>query len=475
MKTEYRQQIEDWFADKRDPFLRDVARLVRVRSVKGEAQANAPFGVGPAAALDEALALCSDLGLSARDYDRHVGEVTLATEKDSILHVLGHLDVVDEGSGWTVTEPYAPRLVDGMIYGRGTDDDKGPIVAVLYAMKAVQELGLPLKHGMKLIMGTDEESGSADIAYYYSKEPFAPYSFTPDAAFPVTNVEKGSYKPTFTMDFEADSALPRVASFHGGVRINVLPGEATAEIAGMDAFTLGPLAVPFAQKFGVTFASTEIAVGTRIRCIGKSAHASTPEEGVNAITALLAFLASLPLADCGSTRAIRSLAELFPHGDFIGSALGIAQSDDVSGSLTVAFSLLDMDETHLTGRFDARIPVCATEENCRVTAERALRSRGFSVSGELEAPHHTPADGPFIRTLLDCYEAYTGNSGECQSTGGGTYVHNIPGGVAFGCGMPGFQSNLHGPDEHACLEDLLTSSKLFAQVILELCGPDSSF
>ena len=46
-----------------------------------------------------------------------------------------------------------------------------------------------------------------------------------------------------------------------------------------------------------------------------------------------------------------------------------------------------------------------------------------------------------------CYETYSGRKGECVATGGGTYVHDIPGGVAFGAGMPGFVSNLHGANE----------------------------
>ena len=474
MKTEYEARINAWFAEHEEELLRDVGRLVRIRSVKGAPEEGKPFGPGPAAALDEALAMAMEKGFAVRDYDHYVGTVDL-NDKKTILNVLGHLDVVDEGDGWTVTEPYLPRVVDGMMYGRGTDDDKGPVVAALYAMRAVRELGIPLKYNARLIMGTDEESGSADLAYYFSKEPFAPWSFTPDAQFPVTNVEKGSYRPTFSMQWEESEALPRVREIHGGIRINVLPGQAEAIVAGIDPIVIGPVAQPLAVEYHVEYVMTEAEKGTRIRCRGVSAHASTPEEGNNAITALLALLNKLPLADCGSTQAIRRLAALFPHGDWAGETLGIAQEDEVSGPLTVAFSLLELDETGLTGRFDARVPVCANEKNCREVVEKAFAQAGFQCEGEMEPPHHTPAEDPFIRTLLECYEHYSGRKGACQSTGGGTYVHNIPGGVAFGCGMPGFQSNLHGPDEHLCIADLLTACKIFTQVLIEMCGEDSAF
>ena len=474
MNTAYEARLDAWFAEKEQEILQDVARLVRIRSVRGEAEEGKPFGSGPAAALEEALKICEEKGMRTRNYENYVGTADLNDHK-TILNILAHLDVVDEGSGWTVTEPYLPRLVDGMLYGRGTDDDKGPAMAALYAMRAVKELGIPLKYNVRLILGTDEESGSADLAYYFSKEPFAPWSFTPDAQFPVTNVEKGSYKPTFAKQWEQSDALPRVSRISGGIRINVLPGEATAVVQGMDPLAIGTIAQPIAVEMGVTYAIREVAEGVRIRCEGAASHASTPDEGNNAITALIALLASLPLAPCGSTRAIQDLADLFPHGDCYGATLGIAQKDEISGGLSVAFSLLELDETGLTGRFDSRVPVCANEENCKAVTEQAFRDRGFTCEGEMEAPHHTPAEGPFIQTLLECYEHYTGLAGECQHTGGGTYVHNIPGGVAFGCGMPGFQSNLHGPDEHLCVKDLLTAGKIFAQVLIEMCGEESTF
>lgn len=471
MNPDYREKIEAWFADKEQAMLHDLALLVSVRSVKGEPEEGKPYGPGPAQALDEALRQCAAHGLATRDYDHYVGLADL-NDKETIVHVLGHLDVVDEGEGWTVCPPYRARVVDGCVYGRGTADDKGPLVAAMYAMRAVKELGVPLKYNARLIMGTDEECGSSDIAYYYAREPFAPYTFSPDADFPVINIEKGSYKPTFTRSWEKSEALPRVTEFHGGTRINVLPGQATAVVKGLNTYQIGELAVPVAKEMEVTYRMSDCLYGegTRITCEGTFSHASTPQHGNNAVTALLALLSSLPLADCGSSRAIDDLADLFPHGDCYGATLGIAQHDELSGGMSVAFSLLELNETGLEGRFDARTPICANDENCRKVAERAFAERGFACTGEMEPPHHTSADSPFIGVLLDCYEQYTGQKGECLAIGGGTYVHNIPGGVAFGCEMPGFQSNLHGADEHMSVADLMTSAKIFTQVLLELCA-----
>ena len=467
----YQDQINAYFDDpaRRQQLVEAISRLVRIRSVREEAQPGMPFGPGPAAALAEGLKLAEELGFSVKNYDNYVGAVDF-NDQETQLHILCHLDVVGEGTGWTVTEPYEPIEVDGMLYGRGTDDDKGPVAAVLLAMQAVKDLGVPLKKNVRLLLGTDEESGSEDIAYYYSKEPYAPCTFSPDGEFPVINLEKGSYKPVFTKTWAAESATPRVKELHGGFRINVLPPEAECVVAGLSAEAAQPYCDKAAGETGVTYALTERGDDLHILCKGKGAHASTPEEGNNAITGLIHLLCALPLAKVGSTAALHALNALFPHGDYAGKALGIAQADEMSGPLTLAFSLLELNDTGLSGQFDSRVPVCANEDNCKAVTEAAFAKFGFTAEGGMQAPHYTPADTPLVSTLLKCYEQYSGRKGECLAIGGGTYVHDIPGGVAFGCAMPGFNGNMHGADEHTCIADQLTAAKIFTQAIIDLCG-----
>ena len=209
---------------------------------------------------------------------------------------------------------------------------------------------------------------------------------------------------------------------------------------------------------------------TVIHAKGEGSHAAWPEGGNNAITGLLALLCALPLADGPCRRYLAELNALLPHGDCYGRALGIAQEEPIAGPLTVAFTLLEVTDTGLEGRFDARVPLCATEANCRDVAKAAFEAKGFTFSGEQDKPHHTPADAPFVQTLLKRYEEYTGLKGECLSTGGGTYVHDIPGGVAFGCTLPGFDTRLHGADERVRINDLMLSAKMFAHIIVDLCG-----
>ena len=364
-----REQIEAYFSDKEKLLVEAVSRLVSIDSVEGDGAPGAPFGPGPAAALEEALTIAKEWGLAAENHEGYVGTASLNDGEDA-LHILGHLDVVAPGEGWTVTQPYAPKLVDGLLYGRGTDDDKGPVIASLLAMKAVKDLGIPLKKNCKVIMGTNEESGSGDIAWYFARHPYAPATFSPDSGFPVVNTEKGGFRPSFSRSWPVQSGLPRVKWLHGGIRLNILPGDASAGVEGLTMYDIQPVARNITARTGIKFTFAHEDGLTVIRAKGEASHAAWPEGGNNAVTGLIALLSALPLAEGGCKEALNGLNALIPHGDCAGRALGIAQEEPVSGPLTLAFSLLEITETGLKGYFDSRVPLCATEENMRKALDR---------------------------------------------------------------------------------------------------------
>ncbi len=465
-----KEQIIRWMEEHREELLEDLKTLCRIPSVAGEPAENAPYGEGPAKALAAAMEMCRGYGFAVTNYDWHVAAADLGPAEGRSLDMLAHLDVVGEGDGWD-SDPYEPVVKDdGYIYGRGVADDKGGAVAALYAMRCVKELGLPLKSGCRLILGTDEESGSGDIAYYYKRENPAPNTFSPDAEFPLCNAEKGFYRLRFRQTWEAETVQPRVKALSGGFRANVVPTEAWAEIAGMKPEHLLAGCMPLCAEVGASCTVEKTESGAKVIVTGEGCHAAMPEQGVNANTVLFYVLSQLPLADCASTGAVQNIARMLPHGDWLGKALGIAQADEVTGELTCSFTMIDFTETGLEGLCDCRVPLCATAENCKDVAEEKLAALGMEAAGMMIPPHYTPADTPFIRTLLGAYESYTGRPGACYHMGGGTYVHDIPGGVAFGIAMPGVDVRMHGANERYPVEDLLTSAEIFAQAIADICG-----
>lgn len=460
-----KEKIHAYIDAHEQEFLTALARLIAIPSQRGEPTAQAPYGIEPLRALEEGLAIAQEWGFSTENVDNIVGCVDLKAENDNHLHILAHLDVVPAGEHWT-RAPFEMTLEQGQLYGRGVNDDKGPALAALLAMRCVKELGLPLANNCRLILGTDEERGSSDIAHYYQSHPYATFSFTPDADFPMINTEKGAFRPEFCIPVTMSGA--HVAAIHASDAANVIPANASARIVGLCTEDVQACADALAQKLSVAYICTTEADGsTLIQANGAAGHAAMPARANNALTALLALLAQLPLDNAAPFCA---LAALFPHGDHAGCALGIAQEDEISGALTVALTKCDLHNGVLHAQFDSRVPLCATEENCKQVVFSALEANGFSPSGAQKAAHHVPADTPFAQTLLDSLELFTGTRGEPFAIGGGTYVHDIPGGVAFGCTFPGVETNLHGPDETMPLADLMTSAKIFAHAIATLCG-----
>jgi succinyl-diaminopimelate desuccinylase len=465
----YKEVLDRYLDDHKEEMLRDLEELIRIDSVRGEAKEGQPFGEGPAKVLGAAEKLLGTYGFTVRNYDNYVVTGDL-NEKEKQLDILAHLDVVPVSpSDWTVTQPFEPVIRDGRIYGRGSADDKGPAIAALYAMRAVKESGIPLSKNVRLILGSDEECGSGDLDYYYDQEEEAPMTFTPDAEFPVINIEKGHLSKSFWRIFEEQPQLPTVTSFHSGTAVNVVPAKATATVKGLTKEEIQQAIDR--DKSGVSFQVSKEGDELTIEARGLAAHASTPEDGKNALCALVALLAELPLAKNALSEAIEALIQLFPVGDFHGAALGIDIKDEESGALSMTLDILNYDGKTLKGRFDSRIPICGTDENVSRVIEARLTEKGFECSKENMAPvHYVPADSELVVSLLESYERYTGIKGKPLAIGGGTYVHGLKRGVAFGCEVEGVDNHLHGDDEFMEVDVLLMSAKIFADAIVKLCS-----
>lgn len=444
----------------RKDMISDLRTLAEIPSVMGEAQKGYPFGREPARALDTALELCQRYGMHTRNIDNYVGTADFFADRENYLGILCHMDVVPEGIGWTFP-PFTITEQDGRLYGRGAIDDKGPAVAALYALRAIKELGLPLDKNVRLILGTNEENGSGDLEYYTKIEQLPPLLVTPDGSYPVINIEKGMLRISLRAKINAPKEGIIIRSILSDGAVNAVPFTASARIDGVteDMFRSA------AEGLDVDIS----AEGSLFTVTGKGAHASTPESGRNALTALFTIISRLDKA--GAYPQISALTKLFPYGETDGLSCGIKCSDNISGETTTVLSVCSFDGNDLLCRQDIRFPVC---ESCAGIVDKlkaAAEKYGFTVTADMESePHHVPADSEFIRTLLDVYEDATGAKGYTVAIGGGTYVHNTSGGVAFGAEFPGDENNMHGADEFIRTDALLINAKIYAEAILRLCG-----
>ena len=462
------KKIRQYFLDHKDELLADIASVVAINSVKGEAKEGMPFGEGPAKAVAEAEKIAKRMGFATKNFENYVLTINSdADAKDAHLGILCHLDVVPAGEGWT-SDPFTMVERDGKIYGRGVTDDKGPAISALWSLKAVNDLGVKLSKNCRIILGADEECGSSDLDYYFTKEDYPKYSVSPDADYPIYNCEKGRFSTTIRAKYE-NKELPALVEFHGGDTSNAVPMKAYAVVEGISLEEAEKFAEEFANKTNTKINVSEENGKVKFLCEGVSAHASTPHVGNNAVTALLSMVAALPLKG-DLADYVKGLSATFPHGDFHGEAAGIKMEDKVSGPLTCSFDILNISEGEVAGVFDVRAPICSTEANTSEVMEKTLAQYGLKLdTTKMVAPHYVDENLPFIKTLLKSYEDYSGLKGECISMGGGTYVHDIENGVAFGPCLPGTVTNIHGADEVAIIDQILLNAEIYTQVIIDMC------
>ena len=459
-------ELSELVVTKKAEIIHDLAELVEVSSVMGEPEEGAPFGREPRRALDIMQKLCDKAGFTTTVY----GDAVLCADyapygADIELGILAHLDVVPvERDNWD-TDPFKLTEKDGVLYGRGTIDDKGPAVAALWALKCVKELLVPLKKGVRLIFGTNEENGSHDLEIYKKYDKFPPRVFTPDGSFPVINAEKGMMRSNFKAELDGNGSI---VSFEGGKIPNAVPDKARAVLSDVPIDKVRSAIAE--DNSGAAFAASENTDGVEIVCKGRAAHASTPESGINAITALISLINRLPIADGKQRDVLKGLEEIFPFGETDGASCGMKCADEI-GALTLVLSIFKMDRNSCGATLDSRFPSCLKQYDMEEKENAAMHCAGMELVGYMcDEAHIVPKNDEFVKTLLKVYEDSEGEPGRCIAIGGGTYVHNIKGGVAFGAERGDTDYHMHGDNEFITVDELLKDAALFAKAIVRICG-----
>ncbi|MEJ8302348.1 dipeptidase PepV [Saccharibacillus sacchari] len=463
----------DWQKEaesRREDLLRDLDGLLRIESVKDLATASTerPMGQAIGEALDYMLQRTEELGLDVKNVDGYAGHAQYGRfDPDTTIGILGHVDVVPATGAWT-SPPFEPTIRGGKLYARGAIDDKGPTIAALYGLKIVKELGLPLSKNVRLIFGTDEESGMSCMRYYVEHEQMPTVGFAPDAEFPMIYAEKGQFNPTLVPKHEAGASqsLITLESFESGVRINMVPERAHAVLSG-DIRPLVESFEDFCRKHRVK-GEAEINAGQAMFTItGVSAHGSEPENGVNAGTILALFLQEAALQP--EARSFIGLLNAM-HEDFHGQKLGIAFRDEMTGPLTVNPGVIRFGTEEGTQiQLTARCPVESDHDRIRTQLEATLDTFGFRISDvQQKGSHHVNKNEAVIRSLQTAYAELTGDEPTLLSTGGATYARFMEKGVAFGACFPGKEMTAHQADEYIEVDDLLKATAIYARAIYEL-------
>lgn len=429
--------------------INSIKELVSIPSVIDEASPQHPFGENIGKALKKTLQTCESLGFRTYcDPEGYYGYAEIGQGQE-LVGILGHLDVVPPGSLelWT-HDPFNPIIEDGKLYGRGTQDDKGPTLTALFAAKALMDLGITFNKRLRFIFGTDEESLWRDMKKYMEKEEKPTLGFTPDSTFPLIYAEKGLLQLILEGKNETGLVL------EGGNAFNSVPDSCIYNGNNQEKLkeTLNSL--------GYEFETTE----TSVKVLGRAAHAQAAEKGINAINRLAIALKNIGI----NSKVIDFIVEEIGEDPFATKIFGDCQ-DKASGKLKFNVGKLSIRETE-TLSIDVRIPVTVDKNEIVAKISEAAQGYGLTYKEyDWLKSIYIPKDHFLVKTLIEVYQEVTKDTtSQPIASGGATYARAIDNCVAFGAIFPGRAKTEHQPNEHIVLEDLFTAFEIYAKAIYKL-------
>ncbi|HBF4283676.1 TPA: dipeptidase PepV [Clostridioides difficile] len=444
-----KEQIKEKVNSLQDEMISSIQESVKIPSVISEATENCPFGENVDKALRGILDLCKSLGFKTVYKDGYYGYAEIG-QGEKMIGILGHVDVVPEGDleSWNYP-PFEAVLEDGKLYGRGTQDDKGPTISAIYAVKALMDLNVDFNKRIRFIFGADEENLWRCInKYKENNEEIPNYGFTPDSRFPITNAEKGLLQVHLTCDSKSDIELSV------GKALNAVPGK---------AIYIGKYSDKLKKELDkLNFEYT--VEGNKICIMGKSVHSAASDTGINAVARLCIALNNIGI----DSNIIKFLAEVIGE-DANGNNIILNCKDDVSGKLTVNIGRVTIDSEKEFAGIDVRIPVTYKKDDFvkelkKMTDKYNLNYEEYDFLDSI----YVPEDTLLVKTLRKVYEEETGLDGTPLSSGGATYARALDNCVAFGAIFPGKPETEHQANEYLIVEDIIKAAQIYALSIYEL-------
>ena len=402
-----------------------ISEIIRFNSEKGAPEKGMPFGKGTADCLEYFLNLARSFGFETVNYDGYAGEVVFGEGED--FAILAHLDVVPAGSGWTHA-PFGGEIdyENKRIWGRGAMDDKGPAIIVLYCMKQLKDDGFKPNKRIRLIVGCNEESGWECIKYFKAHSTMPEIGFSPDADFPVIYAEKGIMHLKFNFCADGD-----FSSLKGGNAANMVCDECVVK-APVDEKKLNELHLTVQNGL--------------IVARGKSAHGSTPEQGINAIAPILKYL---------------GLDEI--HEKLFIKKFALTSLEDETGVLTFSPNVIRGGRNTVEVICDIRYPATLSRD----TVLEKIAGEQYEILSE-QAPLFNDKKCELIQVLCNTYNEVTGKHMKPIAIGGGTYARALKCGVAFGPEEEGEENVIHQPDEYITFEKIEKCLKIYKLAIERL-------
>lgn len=454
----------------KDEMIKNLKNLINIPSVYEKSDNPLkPFGEYANQALEYALNLGNQMGFKTKNLDGYCGYIEFGEGKN-LIGIIGHLDVVPSGDGWA-TPPFDAKVKDGKIFGRGAIDDKGPVIAALYAMKAIKD-NYKINSRVRLILGLNEENSWDCIEYYKKHEEWPTIGFSPDAEFPCIYAEKG----ICTMYLEskyAESNQPIIITNINcnNNAINVVPKycECTLKI-DTSKISINNMLEYIKKIYRDIYRDISYEIKDNyitIKSNGTQAHAAHPELGVNSISKLIVLLNQL----FNHYNIKNELFEFFDkhiNTQYNGKCLNI-NCEDESGKLTLNVGDFKLEENKLQIGLNLRIPVNTPLYEIENKIDYVCFNYSIKrITKRFQEPLYVPKNSYLVQTLCRIFNEETNFNLPPIAIGGGTYARAFDNCISFGANMPGDTDMCHQANEYIKIDTLITASKIYAKAILEL-------
>ncbi len=431
----------EYFKKYKDDIIKNIIDFIAIPSVLVEQPEKelAPFGDANVDALNFILNLGKEMGFNVYNCDNVCGHIEYG-EGDEVFAILCHSDVVPAIGDWD-KDPFFGYVKNGKIYGRGSSDDKGPAIVSLYALKALKDMGIKVNKKIRLIIGTDEESGSRCVSRYFEKVGMPDMGISPDADFPIIYGEKGM----ISLDFVGINEDSNLIKAEGGARYNIVAPTASVE---------------YKTEISLNDVLKE---GCRYLQLGKSAHAMEPRNGINAIVELCKKLEKV-----SSNKMIKFISNCLDDSRL--NTIGLGFSTPEMGDMTMNVGLLNINEKESRVGINIRYPKGLDYDKFINDLKEVASEYNLCVEVITHStPHYVDPNCDFIKTLHASYKKYTNDNSPLKTIGGGTYARSMKLAVAFGTLFPWEKEMAHETNEYVDIENLLKAGAIIADATYNLC------
>lgn len=452
----------------KEEMVKNLCEIVSIPSVEGAKQKDMPFGEDVDKALKYALDLSEEIGLKSFNVDNYAGHTDFGYGEET-LGIIIHLDVVPAGDNWSV-DPFNPVIKDGKIYGRGTTDNKGSMIAILYALKAIIDSGVVPKKKIRVIYGTNEETRWEGIEYYLKKFKAPDFTIVPDALFPIVYAEKGIVSTSFEKKVENDILI--LKQLTGGNALNSVADSAFIEFETDEndleeiINKLNSLKVP--DDFVMDYEKTKNSLKISVK--GISAHASVPENGANSISFLANVLVNILPEKSSLFELAKFIDTYIPIKGYDGNNMKIDYNAGELGVLTFNLGKIEYDDKIVKIKNDIRYPVSMDYKEIEKNLKEVCNKNDFilHIIKHLDPIYHE-LDSDNVKTLINAYVEMT-NDKESKpvSFSAATYARALPNAISFGGQMQSDEVIPHQDDEYITIKSLITMSKIYAKAIYDL-------